>query len=139
LGSIAHTDELLVVTAGLRSPRLDALGVDLERLPLTADAADAMHLCLTAREVDRLMCVEDGLVTGFSAKEALFKCLSAEAGRYFDFLEAEIVDVDPVSQELRLQLLVDLSPRLPRGKALRVAWRRLEGHVWTGVVWRDCR
>ncbi len=137
VGAIAHTEELLAITVGFRSARLDSLGVDLERVSLDPEAVEALRLCFTARELERLQTIEDGPVTGFSAKEALFKCLSAEAGRYFDFLEAEIVAVDPVEQELRLQLLVGLSPRLPRGTTLSASYRRLDSHVWAGVVWRN--
>lgn len=136
-GAIAHTNELLVVTAGRRSDCIDAVGIDLESLSLDTDSAQALRLCFTAREMEHLSAIDHGLVTGFSAKEALFKCLSEEAGRYFDFLDTEIVAVNPATQELQLELLVGLSPRLPRGTILRAVYQRLDGHVWTGVTWQN--
>ena len=94
-GTIAHSDELLAVNADSRSARVDALGVDVERVSLAAEAAEALRMCLNVCEMERLQAIEDGPVTGFSAKEVPFKYLSAEAGQYFDFLEAEIVKVEP--------------------------------------------
>lgn len=136
-GAISHTDELLVVTAGRRTAKIDAVGVDVERLSLDPEAAASLRMCFTANEMRRLNAIEHGPVTGFSAKEALFKCLSNEAGRYFDFLDAEIIGVDPVGRELQVQLLIDLSSSLPRGTILRAAYQRLDGHVWTGVAWQN--
>lgn len=137
VGAISHTDELLVVTAGFRTGMVEAVGIDVELLPLNAATAESLCICFTTDELNRLARIEHGSITGFSAKEALFKCLSSEAGRYFDFLDVEIVGVDPVRRELQLRLLVDLSPRLPRGTTLRAAYQRHMGHVWTGVVWQN--
>ena len=135
LGAISHTADLVAVTAGPRHADIHSVGIDVERLSTREEFGDTLALCFTDQEMMRLEALEYGPVTGFSAKESLFKCLSVEAGGYFDFLDAEIVAVDPVSQELDIRLSSNLSARLHKGTAFRARYRLVHGHVWTGVVW----
>ncbi|MBH1929630.1 4'-phosphopantetheinyl transferase family protein [Serratia rubidaea] len=56
------------------------------------------------------------LTLTFSAKESLFKALYPQVRRYFDFLDAHIVALDPQAQTFTLALLQDLTPQCPAGR-----------------------
>lgn len=133
--SISHTDTLLIVSAGPCTEEIEAIGVDIERASIDEETSSALHLCFTANEMQRLHAMESGLVIGFSAKEALFKCLSHESNGYFDFLDVEIIDVDVCANTLSVRLLTNLSARLQRGMILSIAHRLIDDHVWTGALW----
>lgn len=135
VGSISHSEELVVVTAGHSEDACFSLGIDVERLERDPKIVEPLRLCFNEREMIHLKCVPYGWLTGFSAKEALFKCLSEEVGRYFDFRDVEIVRVDAENQKLVLRLLVSLSPRLQAGMEVVGFYRQFDGHVWSGVIW----
>jgi 4'-phosphopantetheinyl transferase EntD len=134
VGAISHTDELVAVTVGPASERIRAVGIDIELLPGQWPVAGDLDLCFNAHEAGRLAAIGHGLLVGFSAKESLFKCLAAEVGRYFDFLEVEIVAVDLVAQQVEMRLMTDLSLRLPQGTVFSASYRFACGHVWTGIT-----
>ncbi|WP_375784632.1 4'-phosphopantetheinyl transferase [Bradyrhizobium sp. Pha-3] len=64
----------------------------------------------------------------FSAKEAIFKCLFPEVGRYFDFHDATIDSLDTDQGRFSARLLVSVTPRL-------VAGTRLDGRFECSGDW----
>lgn len=134
VGSISHTDELVAVTVGPANEGIRAVGIDIELLASHSPLEGALDLCFTAPEAARLSSIEHGLLVGFSAKESLFKCLAAEVGRYFDFLEVEIVTLDIAAQQIEMRLLTDLSLRLRQGTIFYAGYRFALDHVWTGLT-----
>lgn len=135
LGSISHTKDLVVVTVVPRSEKLHSVGIDIEYLHSEPSVLEALLPCFNEQERLLLSRVENGLLVGFSTKEALFKCLSLEAGRYFDFREAEITMIDVADQIVEIQLLTSLSTRLGKFEKFRSPYRVVEQHVCTGILW----
>jgi 4'-phosphopantetheinyl transferase EntD len=70
----------------------------------------------------------------FSAKEALYKCLFPEVGRVFDYLDAELRDVDCQRRTIRLRLTAPLSARWRRGDEIAGRATVDGGVVFTAVV-----
>jgi enterobactin synthetase component D len=118
-GAITHAAGLAAAVVAW-SDRVRGVGLDIEA-PLTADAAAAVaEKVLTPGERARLFPggwtdpdARRRLTLAFSAKESLFKSLHAEVGRYFDFLDAELVDL--TEARWRLRLATALGPALPAG------------------------
>lgn len=137
VGCIAHTDALVAVVAGHEIGGAISVGLDIEKLDASQAALDALNLCFNDGERRLLSQLRYGLLLGFSAKESLFKCLSTEAARYFDFLDAEVTSIDQISQKLELRLLTTLSPKLPRLCRFHCSYMFFERHVWTLIVWDD--
>ena len=135
VGSIAHTHTLLLVTVGLQSETLVSIGVDIECVSTSQELLSSLNICFSSSEHRLLSAVEHGLLIGFSAKESLFKCLSEEAGKYFDFLDAEVISINPKTNLLELQLLVTLSSRLPHLSIFKCFYNFSTEHVWTFTAW----
>ena len=70
----------------------------------------------------------------FSAKESIFKCLYPEVRRYFDFLEAEVLELDPAAGRFVARLLVTLVPAYPAGYVVGGTFFHDAASVSTGVV-----
>jgi enterobactin synthetase component D len=134
VGAISHTNEMVAVTVGPANERIRAVGIDIELLTGQSPLAGSFDQCFTAQEAAQLAFIEQGLLVGFSAKESLFKCLAAEVGRYFDFLEVEVVAVDCAVQQIEMRLLTDLSVRLRKGMTFYAGYRFAHAHVWTGLT-----
>ncbi len=96
-----------------------ALGIDLENIMNKTMAEETSSLILDEQE-RALLSQQDAswpyLVTlVFSAKESLFKALYPAAGRYFDFLDAQLVAIDVEAGKFSVELKVALAPSLPAG------------------------
>jgi enterobactin synthetase component D len=70
----------------------------------------------------------------FSAKETLFKCLSSEVGRYFDFRDVVVRAIDPGGGTFSADLAVPLTPRLVAGMRFEGRFERRGEWVWTAMV-----
>lgn len=134
-GAISHTDQLVAVTAGHQCDDMEAVGIDLEDLSSEPVVRQSSAICFAAAEARRLEAIEHGFLIGFSMKESLFKCLSQEAGQYFDFLDVELVALDVSRQEIECRLLTDLSARLRCGSTFRGWYQETHEHMWTGIAW----
>ncbi|POZ61401.1 4'-phosphopantetheinyl transferase family protein [Chromobacterium alticapitis] len=104
LGSITHHGEAAYVAAAPASAYA-ALGMDSERLARDSAAESIRTLCCTAFEReswlgDRADTLAETLI--FSAKEAGYKAIHRLAGRYVDFSEFEVRELDWQSGRLTL-------------------------------------
>ncbi|SDS71646.1 enterobactin synthetase component D [Halopseudomonas sabulinigri] len=131
-GSISHSAELALCV--VRPAQGGGLGVDLESLLEAALAEQLWPGIVTAQEAQLLR--QSGnfaqqLTLVFSAKESLFKALYPQVGRYFDFLDAEVLALQPQQQQLQLVLRQSLSPALPAGSCFTLHWLPLGNQLLT--------
>lgn len=144
-GSITHgAGRALCAVA--RASDLLGVGIDAERL-MTEAAKDELlaRICSDAERavLARLPASEAAGVTfAFSAKESLYKCLFPQVGRFMDFSAAHVVDVSAartstgLAGELLLELSVDWSASLARGRRFQAPFVATERDVETGVALR---
>ena len=136
VGSITHTHAFASAAVALtRDAR--AVGLDAERMTeLSAEVLDyiALPAEIEALALASSMSAASLASVVFSAKEALFKCLYAEVGRYFDFRDALVDSLDAVSGRFNVRLLVPLTPRLVEGASFAGKFVLDEGRVHAGVV-----
>ena len=135
VGSITHAAG---VAAAVVAPAslAESLGIDLEVIVSAEQAASLRASVARDDELARISAAAEGarvaFTTAFAAKEALFKCVAPLVGRYFDFLDAEIVSrTDDV---LALRLRVDLGRGFGAGRVLPVRVALAEGRVIAGVA-----
>lgn len=134
LGSISHGDGMaLAVATTTREWR--GVGIDIERI-LTNEAAQPLHEHLM--KLPELAIGEAaGLSLGtwltlvFSAKESLFKALYPFVGRYFDFLDAEVCELQQQQSCLTLRLATTLSPSCVKGSLYSIRYSYFPGNVAT--------
>jgi enterobactin synthetase component D len=105
-GSISHCKNAVAVLVKRHTnqPINTNVGIDLENIESQHRLLSLRHMCFTAREQNLLEQHPHGLVLGFCAKEALFKCLNPITQEFFDFKDAEITNIDLESQSLTLEL-----------------------------------
>ncbi|MDP9968768.1 4'-phosphopantetheinyl transferase EntD [Variovorax paradoxus] len=135
LGSISHSEKIVCVAIGPRMRPLQSIGIDVEYLIQSRETLKAIEMCFKKDELQLLMSVEHGALIGFSAKEALFKCLNPLFGKYFDFLDAKIAAIDVSSQTFKIELLIALSPHATKSTIIVGHYRLFAEHVWTGILW----
>jgi enterobactin synthetase component D len=134
LGSISHGDGQAVAVA-TASREWRTIGIDIERI-LSNDAAQPLieHL-MTAAELAigsaAGMTLERWLSLVFSAKESLFKALYPFVGRYFDFLDAEVCELDQAQAGLMLRLVSSLSPQCVKGSQYYIRYNYSNNHIAT--------
>lgn len=143
-GSISHgAGRAFCAVARARDVR--SLGIDVERLMGPEAKAELRARICSDDECrslsDGLGCPEHHLVTfAFSAKESLYKCLYPLGGQFMDFSAARVVAAEGalngvrVVGELTLELSVDWSPELPRGRRLLAKFTASEQHVASAVL-----
>lgn len=125
VGSIAHSRGLAWgVAAGRHGFR--GLGIDLEHHLDPAAAREIASRVLDDEEVDRLDGVAGdravAITLGFSAKEALYKCLQPLLGVEFDFPDLAVTAIIPERGRLRLALRVPLATHFGPGREFDVAY-----------------
>jgi enterobactin synthetase component D len=136
-GSISHSKDMVAVSICHKKYRVQSIGIDIESLDQHASAIKAITACFTNQERERLDQIENGLIIGFSVKEALYKCLYPISGLFFDFLDAEILYVDTINQHIGCVLHRSLGAGLNSGSCFRGDFREFNNHVWTGVFLND--
>ena len=102
VGSISHSDARAVAVV---SRDLAGLGVDIEPLLTPAQALDIQDMILTKAEADMQppdLTFPEFLTLLFSAKEALYKALSARLLQMPAFLDVVLVEMTPATLTLRL-------------------------------------
>ncbi|WP_237055107.1 4'-phosphopantetheinyl transferase family protein [Microbulbifer sediminum] len=134
-GSITHTeDRAICAVAGAST----MLGIDFEVFHPRHGCEELLAAIASKEEADLLASVfagrAQGTITLFSAKESLFKALFPLVGDYFEFTDAALVDINPARGELRLEILRDLSPAVPRGKIFKLAFRHHAGGTLTWLA-----
>lgn len=134
VGSISHTTDWIGVAVA-RACDAAAVGIDVETIRPAAEVAHIDSMCLSTQELSLWNCAECPRevfsVLGFSAKEALYKCLYPIVRTFFDFLEAEITAVDFTRGRITSTLLRDLGHGFKRGYVLEGYFVITERHVLT--------
>ncbi|BBM02798.1 4'-phosphopantetheinyl transferase [Microbulbifer sp. GL-2] len=118
-GAITHSGNRALCAL---SKNLELLGIDYE-LPIPSPTAiEIQRNIVTDSEAQRLSRLDKEmshwLTIAFSIKESLFKALHPIVNQYFDFLDAEIIEVIPESQSISLSLTRTLCPEAKRGQVL---------------------
>jgi enterobactin synthetase component D len=137
VGAITHTHGFASAAVALtRDAR--AIGLDAERF-VDHDVGEIGEQVAAPAEVDALVHFTGwttASVVGvvFSAKETLFKCLSSEVGRYFDFRDVVVRAIDPGGGTFSADLAVPLTPRLVAGMRFEGRFERRGEWVWTAMV-----
>ncbi|MBG6082457.1 4'-phosphopantetheinyl transferase family protein [Rubrivivax gelatinosus] len=139
IGSISHSSGRAAAVARSRRGR-SGVGLDLE-VPPDAAAIEAL-LATVVDDAERArialvpMHESTVLTIVYSAKESLFKAVSASAGRYFGFEAARLSNFDVGRQRVSLEIREDLGPRLQPGITCAVDFLLLDdGTVLTSCVW----
>ncbi len=118
VGSITHVTGYASAVAG-RSSAVRALGRDSERVLDDAAALEIQAQILRPEELRRQAAsgLGRGLYTGviFSAKESLYKALAPLVQRYFDFQDAQVVELSTATGEIRIRLEADLGAGFAAG------------------------
>lgn len=136
-GSIAHSKHVIWVAVCPVKDTPVSIGIDVESLTQSKSALEALTFCFSAEEKQLISSVEHGRLIGFSAKEALFKCLNPICGINFYFLDAEIVKLDNAAQIFEIELKINLTVQFPRRMRLRGNYRIIFEHVWAGIKWEE--
>lgn len=135
VGSITHSHGRVVAVAA-ESGAMASIGLDVERL-VTDAVADELAPRVLGVDERRVLehAVDAGgpaFTLGFSAKEALYKCLYPVAGEFMDFDAARVVAADGAT--LTLALTREWAPTLPAGRRLVARYARTAHGVETVVV-----
>ncbi len=133
-GAISHHASTAVAIVGERTAhRLGGVGVDIETLIAPARALELWSGIITVAERQYLdtwsLPFAVSLTLAFSAKETLFKALYPRVLRYFDFLDAQVIDL--TASHITLQLLVGLSGDVTAGMTFECAYAVHEQDVLT--------
>jgi enterobactin synthetase component D len=140
VGSITHTEGYVAAAVASRR-NVDAIGIDSERVLSVEVAREVSRLIASQGELDRIerttaLDAHKTLSLCFSAKESLFKCLHPLINQYFDYLDAEIVDVQTRPGRFGVRLGLPLSEYLPSGTVLFGCFEFSECWVHTGLTFR---
>jgi enterobactin synthetase component D len=137
VGSITHIDRFVCAAAALARDA-EGLGIDVEPV-LSRHRMSLVERCIATRaelaavtaqaHLDRAA----ALTLVFSAKEALYKCLYPLVGRVFDFLEADVEDVDTAGH-VTMRVLADLSSEWRAGSRVGGRFEIVADRVFTAVV-----
>ncbi|WP_193161639.1 4'-phosphopantetheinyl transferase family protein [Microbulbifer hainanensis] len=115
-GSISHSENRAVCVV---SRNFQGVGIDITHKIPGKIISEINTSILNKNEED--ICksyadpTQDGVTLIFSMKEALFKALYPQVKKYFDFLDVEVVAIDPKKQKIQLRLIRDLSEKLGAG------------------------
>ncbi|WP_446511267.1 4'-phosphopantetheinyl transferase family protein [Photobacterium sp. DNB22_13_2] len=124
VGSISHSKGYAVCVVALNNAPDAGIGLDIERLiePDIYQSFVGMVIDQAEKQKINEIPLEDRLLNTllFSAKEAIFKALFPQVGRYFDFLDVAFEFVE--KQCLYFTLNVNLSGDLPKGSGIKVYW-----------------
>lgn len=133
IGSISHHHDKAVCAIRMGDAAQEGVGIDIEQLIQAEQVESIRPGVVNAAEWQRLAVLpfeaSVRLTLVFSAKESVFKALYGWVGRYFDFTDAEVVEVRATS--LTFQLLSELTPALRAGCRFRVDYQVGEHEVLT--------
>lgn len=135
VGSLSHNlDRVLCAVCCDDAHR--GVGIDIETL-LDAEQAQEVQTSIMTQEEGRLLAdlsMSFGLTLTFSAKESLFKALYPQVGRFFDFLDAMLIELDKDNRTFKLMLLKSLNAEFFAGRCFTGYWQDDENAVMTLVV-----
>jgi enterobactin synthetase component D len=134
LGSISHGDGLAIaVVAAARE--WHGMGIDIECVLSNQAAQPLVEHLMTASELaiggNAGLTLEHWLSLVFSAKESLFKALYPFVGRYFDFLDVEVCELQKQQSCIMLRLVTSLSPSCVKGSLYCIRYSYFSNNVAT--------
>ncbi|MEJ2764337.1 4'-phosphopantetheinyl transferase superfamily protein [Photobacterium sp. MCCC 1A19761] len=133
IGSISHHRGKAICAIRLGDCTQEGIGIDIEQRIQEEQVESIWPGIVNVAEWQRLAALPWDpamrLTLVFSAKESLFKALYGWVGRYFDFMDAEVVAID--SGCLTFRLLSDLTPNLRAGSQFRVSYQITASEVLT--------
>ncbi|EAM9431580.1 TPA_asm: 4'-phosphopantetheinyl transferase superfamily protein [Salmonella enterica] len=135
-GSLSHTHEYAVAVVSPSESNLTP-GIDIE-----VSSPDIMqktaHIFACTDELDLFVTSDisyaTALLVAFSAKESLFKALYPEVGRFFNFDVAKVCEIEPLNQEITMELTQTLTPNRVKGLKIKGYYFFLNGKVITLVA-----
>jgi enterobactin synthetase component D len=143
-GSISHGAER-ALCAVARASDFRSIGIDTERL-MGETASNELRARICSDEERAVLAggidaPEHHLITfAFSAKESLYKCLYPLMGRFMDFGAARVLAArgsavgSRLAGELTLELSVDWSDELRRGRQLQARFAASQRYVESAVL-----
>jgi len=135
VGSISHTSTKALAAIGLKGD-FQYVGVDIESIITKSDYINILDLILVKTEHKWLTRNKElWLTIIFSAKESLFKALYPLVNIYFDFVDAEMIDIDVEEGTFTLKLLKSLDDRFRSGAAFKGKYTQLDGSVVTLIAY----
>lgn len=106
-GSITHNGSTAICLMS-KSPQVCSLGIDIETIMSEDLARNISSQICNKQEVQLLLSQEiikrKAITLIFSAKESIFKALYSKVGKYFDFDEAVLMDVNLSNSRMCYQL-----------------------------------
>jgi enterobactin synthetase component D len=138
VGAITHS-ATIASAAAARACDARGIGLDIEPRMAAATAREVRSLVATGDEVSltqgALALDEPSAVTlVFSAKESVYKCLYPLVRRYFDYRDADVIDVDAATHRCRVRLGAALDDTVVAGTVVEVRFRIDALHVHTAAV-----
>lgn len=144
IGSISHNNQRALCAAqiiGLSAefPTSHGIGLDIESHIAEERIPDIWPGVVSEEEYNLLqqgpLPFNQALTLVFSAKESLFKAVYPQSGRYFDFLEARLVNYSLVSGRFELQLLRSLNDDFPAGRYFSGCFNLSEADIQTFIAY----
>lgn len=137
VGSITHCDDFaLCCAASLDSYK--RVGVDAEKLISVETIEQISSVTLTEGECQILRALpieyNKAFTVAFSAKESLFKALYPEVNRYFEFLDAAVVEINLAQNSFVLALTTQLTEQLPVGTEIRGHFTFIESDTVVTII-----
>lgn len=135
VGSISHTETKAMAAIGLKDD-FHYVGVDVESIITTSDYINILDLILVKNEHRWLTRNKELYLTLiFSAKESLFKALYPLVNIYFDFVDAEMIDIDEENGTFTLKLLKSLDKRFRTGAAFKGKYTKIDDSIVTLIAY----
>jgi 4'-phosphopantetheinyl transferase EntD len=137
IASITHTDGTALCAAAHRND-IRFLGVDLEDW-ISSETTKEIKSSVVCRNEEAFLrqsplTFEQAFTLAFSAKESLFKALYMDVGYYFDFDAARITDISKDERKFRIELNIDLTPELTKGRCFTGYYHTDSQRILTMVV-----
>jgi 4'-phosphopantetheinyl transferase EntD len=137
IGSITHAGGFAAAVA--RSSLARGIGLDAEPFidpSIARGIASSVASLPEILMIQKILALEDPVALSliFSAKESLFKCLCPLVGRYFDFMNANIIGVDSAARHCDLLLLKEIHAKFPAGTTFHASFAIEAQFVHTGLL-----
>ena len=139
VGSISHSQGVAWAVAAPRT-RLEAIGIDMERMLEDEAAAELAHLVMGPAELEAAqrshLRLGEYVTLLFSAKESLYKCLNPLLDIEFGFHDLTAKPIGAGTERIELQLGKTLAPNFHAGREFEVRFRIQDAMAWTAVELR---
>lgn len=131
-GSISHIDNHAIAVLITKNHPIQRIGIDIES---TENRKLLQSFDLVAKKSEISLLEQSSISTSlggliiFSAKESIFKALYSLVGRYFDFLDMELIS--KTNNKLVFRCANDLSEVIKEGLEIQCIYEIKEGNLFT--------